>query len=207
MDSTVFGSNICPYHNIDHGVAQNDIINGKLIKTNIRYPIILAPGETKKDLEGMHLNTSLIGVSNPSGTAYANNIFPIPITKDTYIEFKIDDMTISPNTAESGNYTHYQGLVLSFNNGYKLEFSLNDQSWYLNDTTGYFTFDAGHIIFDNIYEMFQQWNLPIPNDFKLNYIGLFQRIGFELPIDIQYEQKMIVDFIRVVEMEKMEPKQ
>ncbi|MGB5219222.1 MAG: hypothetical protein WBN66_13110 [Smithella sp.] len=205
MDSTVFGSNVCPYHNIDHGVAQNDIINGKLIKTNIRYPIILAPDETKEDLEGTHLNTSLIGVNSLSGSTYANNVFPIPITKDTYIEFKIDDMTISPNTTEGGNYTHFQCMVLSFNNGYKLEFSLDDQFWYINNATGYFSFDAGYVIVDNIYDLFQQWNLPIPADFKLNYIRLFQQIGFNLPLDTQYEQKMIVDFIRIVEMEKMGP--
>jgi hypothetical protein len=203
MDSPVFGTNMCTYHNIEHGVAQNEIVGGKLIKTNIRYPITDPSGF----YPGAHFNLSLIGVHNLSGNTYANNIFPIPITKDTYIEFKIDDMTISPNTAASGNFTHYQGMVLYFNNGYKLELSLNDQFWYINNTTGYFTFPAGYVILDNIHNMFAQYNLPVPADFKLNYIGLHQQIGFDLPLNTQYEQKMIVDFIRIVEMEKMEPKQ
>jgi hypothetical protein len=110
-------------------------------------------------------------------------------------------MTISPHTTEGGNYTHYQGLVLSFNNGYKLELSLDDQFWYINNTTGYFNFSAGKTIVDNIYDMFQQWNLPMPADLKLDSIGLYQQIGFDLPTNTQYEQKMIVDFIRIVEME------
>ncbi len=196
MDSPVFGTNICPYHNIEHGVAQNEIVGGKLIKTNIRYPIADPSGL----YPGAHFNLSLVGIHNLSGNTYANNIFPIPITKDTYIEFKIDDMTISPITAASGIYTHYQGMVLSFNNGYKLELSLNDQFWYINSTTGYFTFSAGYIILDNIHNMFAQYNLPVPADFKLNSIGLHQQIGFDLPLDTQYEQQMTVDFIRIVEM-------
>lgn len=197
MDSPVFGTNICPYHNMEHGIAQNEIIGGKLIKTNIRYPITNPSGL----YPGAHLNRSLIGVHNLSGDTYANNIFPIPVTKDTYIEFKIDDMTISPLTAASGSYTHYQGMVLSFNNGYNLEFSLNNQYWYVNNTTGYFTFNAGNKILSNIHKMFEQYNLPVPADFKLNYIGFFQQIGSDLPLDTQYEQHMTVDFIRIVEME------
>ena len=196
MDSPVFGTNMCPYHNIEHGVAQNEIVGGKLIKTNIRYPIADPSGL----YPGAHFNVSLVGIHNLSGNTYANNIFPIPITKDTYIEFKIDDMSISPHTAEGGIYTHYQGMVLHFNNGYKLELSLNDQFWYINSNTGYFTFSAGYIILDNIHNMFAQYNLPVPADFKLNYIELDQQIGFDLPLDTQYEQQMTVDFIRIVEM-------
>ena len=192
MDSPLFGSNIWD------GVAQNEIVGGKLIKTNVLNPTIPNPGEP------LHFNTSMIGVHNLTGTTYANNIFRIPVTKDTYIEFKIDEMSMLPVAAPEGSY---QGMVLSFSNGYKLEFSLGNQLWYLNDTTGYFSFNAGKCVVGNIHALFKQFNLTATDGMKLNYIGLFQTIASNAPTDIQYEQKMIVDFIRIVEMEKMEPEQ
>ncbi|MGB5218299.1 MAG: hypothetical protein WBN66_08365 [Smithella sp.] len=192
MDSPVFGSNVWD------GVAQNEIVGGKLIKTNILNPSIPNTGAP------WHFNTSLIGVHNLSGTTYANNIFPIPVTKDTYIEFKIDEMSMLPVPAPEGSY---QGMVLSFSNGYKLEFSLGNQLWYLNNTTGYFSFNAGKGVVGNIHDLFKQFNLTATDGMKLNYIGLYQKIASNVPTDTQYEQKMIVDFIRIVEMEKMGPEQ
>ncbi len=190
MESTVFGSNYCPEHNAEHGLAQNEITEGKLVKTNIRY-------QTDCNIAG-HFNYSFIGVDNLSGETYANNIFPIPVTKNTYIEFKIDEMSIS----QKGNFINYQGMVFSFNNGYKLQLSLDGQFWY-DYNAGYFTFDKGEVIVDNIHNMFKQLNKPVPTNFALNSIYFVQQIGHGMPL--QVEQRMVVDFVRIVEMGPMSP--
>lgn len=202
MDSDLFGSNRYA-DGVDHGLVENLVQDGRLTKRNLRF----AEGDNPYGpLEGSHANTSLIGYHALSGDQYANGLFPIPITRDTYVQFKIDEMSIEPQPEKSANlFTHHQGVELVFNNGYILQLSLNDQNWWDGESAAYFTFSAGDLIVDNIHDMFRQWNMPIPADFKLERIVVIQQIGYELPRNVEYQQRMVVDFFRVIEMESGTP--
>jgi hypothetical protein len=199
MESDLFGSNL--YANgVDHGLVENLVRDGVLAKRNVRFAE--SDAYHYGPFEGGHGNTSLVGYHPLSGQQFANGLFPIPVTRDTCIQFKIDEMTIEPQPEKpAGVSTHHQGVELLFNNGYILQLSLNDQYWRDGDKVAYFTFPAGEIVVDNIHDMFRQWKMPIPEGFKLDRIIVIQQIGYELPHGVEYQQRMAVDFFRVIEME------
>lgn len=179
--------------------------SGGLIMNNTRYAVPNC--DPSVDMSPGHCNVSLIGNNSTSGNTYnqdstGNYIFPINITNNTYIQFSLDAMSISPTPPESDYALAYQILEFQFNHGYVLQFFVGDQGIYnYNPYVGYFTFDLGYTIVGNIYELFAEWGYPTPpSDLQLNQIKISQQTLWNLPCNTQYTQTMAVDFIRVGEL-------
>lgn len=133
-------------------------------------------------------------------------IFPIKITKNSYVQFSLDDMSISPAPPASNYALAYQILEFQFNHGYVLQFSAGNQTIYnSNPYVGYFSFDLGYIIVGNIYGLFAKWGFPPPPaDFQLMSINITQQALWNLPCNETYTQKISVDNIRVGELNSRE---
>ncbi len=185
-----------------------DIANGgSLIMTNVRYGKP-ACDPSSGGTSDPHCNTSLIGYHPLSGDAYnpwdgaaGKHVFPIDVTKDTFIQIAVDEMSISPAPPASDYALAYQVLEFYFSHGYVLQFSVGDQFIYNSSPyVGYFYLDPGSINVDNIYSLFEQYGYPAPpTDLKLNRIHLAQQTFPNLTCNVEYTQKMKVDLIRVGE--------
>ncbi|MBM4333270.1 MAG: hypothetical protein FJ117_18970 [Deltaproteobacteria bacterium] len=173
--------------NPDNGSTSNAIVNGLLIKGNTR----------NAGFRSARVNETFVSIYHPS---YKDKL-PILITPNTYIQFKIDAMSISSvPPADPGTTTHWQGLWLHFNNGLVIQLSLDGQFVYWNPTTAYYTFAPGFIIVDNIYKMFQNYDITIPEHLNLLAIDFVQQLtDLQDPSIIEHRQHMEVDFIRIVE--------
>lgn len=191
------------------GMAETLVQDGRLVKNNIRYQSGCGHG---------HCNTSMIGWNSLSGDTYnpandeGNAIFPIPVTENTYIEFKIDEMSINPVPAEDGVSHAYHILEFNFtdadNQRYTLQLSLGGQAMNYGNPAlqaGYFTFEPGVNVVDNIHRMFKVSDIPIPYGLRLNSLFITQQIVGDLACDSTYQQRTVMDFIRVVEMSSSEP--
>lgn len=177
------------------GYKVNRIEGDLLVKENVRYL-----GE-----RGGHYNESFIGVvSTLPGDPY-KDILPIPVTPRTYVEFKIDQMSIDPPPSSYVGCWQEQYLVLHFNKGLEIQYFQPGQYGCLGISPGmqiaYRTFSLGYVIIDNIYEAFRQANLSIPSEgLSLRYISVNQqlfRLGESAASD--HKQQTILDFIRIVE--------
>jgi len=182
-----------------HGQTSNTIEGDTLIKENIRYAGYKNPSA----------NGSFVGI-DPVYSGF-KDILPILITPNTYLEFKIDKMSINQiPPSPLGTTAHYQGLWLFFNHGLVLQLSQDDQFVYYNPTTtAMWTFDLGMIFVSNIYGMFQDASITIPpGDLYLEKIKFIQQL-FELgePSTVEHHQHMEVDFIRIIEEKQQEEQQ
>jgi hypothetical protein len=176
--------------NPPNGSTTNTIEDGILIKKNIRY----AGNSTARH------NISFLYIPG-SGVA---------ITPYTYVQFKIDGLSINEiPPAPEGYQTHYQVLMLYFNEGdLNLQFSIDGQWMDLGwPNVGYYSFTPEAIMIDKIHQLFNNWGIGIPEPLYLNRIGFGQQLyELEDPSTVQYTQTMRVDFIRVIE-EKQEEEQ
>jgi len=160
------------------GVSTNKIEGDLLNKENIR----VAGGQL------MRVNESFLGYGSFMGP------FPLSITRNTYIMFKIDEMSVSsPNVG-------YQIMLLSFTDNLTLQLSQEGQMVYWNPTTVYLTFTPGQIIVNNIYDLFQNAGIAIPPTFQINFLSLDQHLNqLDSASSAEHVQRMKVDFIRIVE--------
>jgi hypothetical protein len=180
--------------NPDNGSTVNVIVGGTtLVKDNIRV----------SGQRTARVNESFVDTLYNNGQ-FKPQIFPILVTPNTYVMFKIDAMSINaiPN-APSGQTRQYQGLWLYFDHGLILEFSMEGQNVYYNENTGIFDFYLGENMLDNIYELFGRSGIAIPEGpFYLQGINFVQQL-WELdvndPANIEYHQHMEVDFIQIIE--------
>jgi hypothetical protein len=82
-------------------------------------------------------------------------IFSYLINPKTYIQFKIDKMSINQiPPAPSGSTGHQQCLWLHFNNDLHIQVTQEDQSVYYGPTTAIWTFQLGYVAMANIHELF-----------------------------------------------------
>ena len=165
------------------GSNLNQIAGDYLIKENIRD----AGGRLAR------VNESFLGYGSFPGP------FPLPITPNTYLMYKIDEMDMNPLNPPSA-YIGHQFMMLSFTNLLTLQVSQEGQMENWNATTAYYTFTPGQIIVNNIYESFQRVGIPIPGSFQINFLSFAQRwhlLGEAAAGD--HVQRMKVDFIRIVE--------
>jgi hypothetical protein len=209
-------SSSCPSTCIDGAGKATDSVDtaneGILTMNNIRYAF---PGcDPSSNNSPGHCNVSLIGYNAYDGYNYTGDtynkwdsgknkyIFPIDITKDTYIQISVDEMSIDPIPTKLYYQQAYQVVELYFNHGYVLQLFMGDQGILNNNPyVGYFGLDLGLINVDNIYELFERANLPTPpQDLKLNYIQIGQQTLWNLPCNIEYTQKMKIDLIRIGEI-------
>jgi hypothetical protein len=188
-----------------HGTSSNIIEGDTLIKENIRFA----------GFKNAKANGSFIGVE-PLYPGHEDG-FPILITPKTSLQFKIDQMSINQIPPAPPGYTsHYQGLWLFFNNGLVLQLTQNGQGVLYTPTTATWTFDLGLIFVNNIYQMFKDANISIPEPLYLYKIDFAQQL-FELQDDpytaalqdtstVEHHQHMEVDFISIVEEKEDEVK-
>jgi hypothetical protein len=180
-----------------HGSTSNTLVGDVLIKENIRYAGYRNPS----------VNASFVG--NNSIDPMYNDIFPILITPNTSLQFKLDNMSINQiPPSPPGTTAHYQGLWLNFNHGLVIQLS-TDQFVYYTPQTAYFTFELGRIFVNNIYKMFQDSVITIPaGDLYLERIEFVQQL-FDLEDNsaVEHRQHMEVDSIRIIEEKLQEDEQ
>jgi hypothetical protein len=176
--------------NPQNGQSLNFIKGDVLVKDNIRYA----------GYRSNRINESFVDDQVDNGRF--RDILPILITPNTYIEFKIDAMSINqPPPSSPGTTSHWQYLLFRFNNGLSIQYSQVGQAVYIGPKTVYFSFDLGLIIVDNIYKAFQGAGIVIPNGpLYLTGIGFVQHLFIiDAPSTVEHHQHMEVDFIRIVE--------
>ena len=160
------------------GSSVNQIVGDYLTKENTRT----AGSQLAR------VNESFLGYGSFPGP------FPLPITPNTYLMYRIDEMSMNPLGVG------YQIMLLSFTDKLTLQISQEGQMVYWNPTTAYYTFNPGDIVVDNIYESFQRAGVPIPPLFQINFLGFDQRLNvLANPASADHVQRMNVDFIRIVE--------
>ena len=165
------------------GSSTNQIAGDFLTKENIRT----AGGQLAR------VNESFLGYGSFPGP------FPLTITPNTYLMYKIDEMSMNPLNP-TGVILGHQFLMLSFTDLLTLMISQEGQMEGWNATTAYYTFTPGQIVVDNIYESFQRAGISIPASFEINFLSLAQRwheIGVAAAAD--HTQRVQVDFIQIVE--------
>ena len=179
--------------NPGNGTTTNTIVGDTLIKENNRYMGSMSA----------RVNESFVDYDYNNGEF--RDGLPILITPDTYLEFKIDAMSINQiPPAPPGYSNHWQALIFHFNNGLSLQYSQEGQGMYTGSNTGYFTFQLGLIIVDNIYDMFKVANIAIPGG-PLNLEGisfLQQLFPLSEPSTVYHRQYMEIDSIRIIEGKK-----
>ena len=160
------------------GSSVNQIVGDYLIKDNIRN----VGGQLAR------VNESFLG----DGSFRVP--LPLAITPNTYLIYKIDEMSMNPLGVG------YQIMLLSFTDKLTLQISQEGQMESWNATTAYYTFTPGEIVMDNIYESFQRVGIPVPALFQINFLGFDQRLNvLANPAAAEQRQRMRIDFIRIVE--------
>jgi hypothetical protein len=174
--------NLNPPYN---GFTENRLEDGVLVKGNLRY---------QGNWTGRFNQSVVCDICG--GGQYNDDIFKVRITPNTYLIYKIDEMSVTPPDAPgSGQY-----LLLSFTDKLTLEISQPGQMVEWNDTTAYYTCPLGVIVVDNIYEMFQKVGITVPEPFYLRMIDFSQLLyQLEGQSGTDHSQRMKVDLIQIVE--------
>jgi hypothetical protein len=176
--------------NPDNGTTGNTLVGGELIKDNLRFA-----GE-----EEARTNESFVSTLCCNGKF--KDILPIQVTRNTYLMFKIDAMSINQAPpADPGTTTHWQGLWLYFSHGLILQFSQENQMVYWGPKTGYYTFSLGEPVLDNIYDLFKNAEISIPEEpFYLESVDFVQQLwNLEDPSPVEHHQHMEIDLIQFIE--------
>jgi len=178
--------------NTTNGYSSNIIMGDTLVKDSVRYANV---GQSRT-------NYSWVGVFCCNHEQF-KDIFPIPVTRNTSLMFKIDQMWINPIPPFPGEASHWQGLWLHFSNGYALQFTQPGQGVYEGDRTAIYSFTLGYNILGNFYDLFGGAGIGIPEGpFYLESISLVQvlfSLGGKLPWEVEYQQHMEVDFLQIIE--------
>lgn len=169
-----------PDQNPNNGSTANTVENGFLIKDNIRY----------QGHDTARFNESYIEFAEP-----------ILITPTTYLNFKIDVMSINEQPPAPPDTTNaWQMLLLRFNNDRWVEFTQPGQGVTLNSTSAYYSFTLGLPIVHNIYDMFLAYNITIPEPLYLTGISFWQQLWtLDDPSTIEHHQHIEADFVRIIE--------
>jgi hypothetical protein len=163
--------------NPNNGTSSNIVENGILSMDNTRF----------LGYKSGRYNESYLDFDNPE------NPSGMLISPDSYLEFKIDDMSIDASNPD----VHWQALTLVFNDEILIQFSQEGQNNY-NDYA--FRFNPGENTVVNIYSLFEAYGIEIPNQLHLTFIGLIQQFyDVENPPGIRENQHMEVDNIRIIE--------
>ncbi|MBI5591265.1 MAG: hypothetical protein HY881_12360 [Deltaproteobacteria bacterium] len=179
--------------NPDNGDTINKALNNVLIKENVRY--VDADGSAEK----ARFNETLLNLKdagNPNG---------IPITKNTYIQYKIDDMSIvNKPEASVGHTNDFQGVWLSFNNGLQIQMYYDSGVTTGSPNMAYWTFSLGNMMIDNIYKIFKDSNIVIPEPLYLESIDFWQQLLPSPDSPLEAKQHMEVDYFRIMDC-KIQP--
>lgn len=163
--------------NPDNGATYNQVMatdtsSNSLIKENVRYA----------GYDNSRINETFVDFNDV-------------ITPHTYLLFKIDDLS----KTETSTF-HWQALVLNFNEGRFLQLTRSGQALNMNDTTVSHSFELGARIGLNIFEIFQNDGISIPDPFYIESISFIQQLYEESePTTAETKQHMEVDYIRLIE--------
>jgi hypothetical protein len=163
--------------NPDNGTTSNEIAttassSNSLIKDNVRYG----------GYSQARFNETFIDFSDV-------------ITPYTYLQFKIDDLSITGTTTQ-----HWQALLLDFNEGRLLQMTQTGQGLGSIGPTATYTFALGSNMNLNIFEMFQNAGISIPDPFYIESISFIQQLSQEShPPIAENSQHMEIDYIRLIE--------
>jgi hypothetical protein len=176
--------------NPGNGSTANTIVGDTLIKDNIRY-VRYKTARVNESFLDDHFNNGQF-----------KDILPILITPNTYLEFKIDAMSINQiPPAPPGTTNHWQSLMLHFNHGLSLQMTQEGQGMFYTPKTATYTFGLGLIIVDNIYQLFQNAGITIPDGpLYLKDIGVVQQLFIlDALSTVEHHQHMEIDSIRIIE--------
>lgn len=168
----------------DNGITYNEIsTDNKLVKDNIRFG-----GQDYHQF-------------NHSALAFEGD--GIPITPDTYLQTKIDNIWITPFSTD-----HTQNLLLNLSiNGDALQMVLCPEGhcyWHDVYASVAYTVDFSGIVFVNIYALLQSAGIEIVGPVYLTSMQISQHIVKydNTPAATDEHQHMEVDFIRIIEQKK-----
>ena len=172
-----------------NGNTSNVIEADTLIKDNTRY----VGHRTAR------VNESFLDYEYNNGQF--RDFLPILVTPDTYLQFKIDAMWINEIPPAPPGYTsHWQALILYFNNGLSLQYFQEGQGLYTGSNTAYLTFPLGVVTVNNIYELFKDAGITISELLYLEGINFLQQLfPLDQPSAVQHHQHMEIDSIRIIE--------
>jgi hypothetical protein len=215
---TIHGSK----QNYDNGITINTVIDGILEKENIRFS-----GDDRARINESfiylldlcpypNLFDDFCSIANCAELCEHQVIGPdispdgMLITRNTYVIFKIDDLSInSTPPAPPGYTTAYQNFDLQFNaikdgqvdyDHYQLQFTQPGQNVYFGVKEAAYTFPLGRICVFNIYDLFESKGIAISEPFYLQVIGFTQQLeDLAAPSSIAHHQQMEVDFISIIE--------
>jgi hypothetical protein len=179
--------------NPSNGTTSNTIVGDTLIKENNRYMGSMSD----------RVNESFVDYDYNNGEF--RDGLPILITEDTYLQFKIDAMSINQiPPAPPGYSNHWQALILHFNNALSLQYFQAGQGMYTGPNTAYLTFQLGLIIVDNIYDVFKGSGITVPEGpLNLEGISFLQQLWMlDEPSTVYRRQHMEIDSIRIIEGKK-----
>ena len=136
------------------------------------------------------------GRSNQSALSLDGN--EILITPNTFLHFKIDNISVSPPST-----IYLQALRIQFTNGTWLQFCPDGQcdypidiNWPAMDIN--INIDPENsLVVVNIHQLFQEAGIDLPEYLYLRYINFMQL--FEEGAGVETTQRMEIDFIRIVE--------
>ena len=178
--------------NPDNGTTSNTIVGDTLIKENNRNMWSMSA----------RVNESFVDYYYNNGE-FRDNL-PILITPDTYLQFKIDAMSINQIPPAPPGYTnHWQAMILHFNNSLTLQYFQEGQGVYMGPHTVELTFPLGLVTMDNIYDVFKRAGITIPEPLYLEGISFLQQLfNLSEPSTVDHRQYMEIDSIRIVEGKK-----
>ncbi len=191
--------------NYENGFTDNSIIGDIFLsKRNIRFI-----GDDRRRRNESFL--WLIDHGSQYQEADPNSPYGIPITPDTYLQFKIEKMSINHKPpAIPGYKSHYQylGLVFEFAPAGQppasypaLQITMDDQQVDLIEyDEAYYIFKEGKNYLVNIFDAFQSRGMTVATPCYLRLIDMNQYLhSLDQPSTVQHEQNMQVRFINIVE--------
>jgi hypothetical protein len=178
--------------NPNNGTTSNTIVGDTLIKENNRNMWSMSA----------RVNESFVDYYYNNGE-FRDNL-PILITPDTYLQFKIDAMSINQiPPAPPGSTSHWQAMILHFNNSLTLQYFQEGQGVYMGPHTVELTFPLGLVTMDNIYDVFKRAGITIPEPLYLEGISFLQQLfNLSEPSTVDHRQYMEIDSVRIVEGKK-----
>jgi hypothetical protein len=194
-----------------YNLTSSNISDGKLLMTNA----------ASADPVGPNYNSAFMGQSAPcqlfNTTSWSRpgslicapfnfgSEVPIPITRNTWVRVKIDELKIEPpvlvphpSCHNSFGIGQYQGISISFNNGETVFFSVPGQ-----EKPGHVAYvTEGREYAMNIFDSFRDMGIEFQEPVGINFMEMVQQLFSlcETP-EVAHTQRMAVDYIRLEERE------
>jgi hypothetical protein len=204
-------------NSLDPGsVINTETSNGILTMENSRVPQFLyADPDTGIVYYGYpdnQVNESIVGVFDYIGSndeIYFDG-FPIPVTPETEVHVKVNEMTTlgqppPPQCAYQGQNGAFQHISIDFNQdffvGPDIELTISGQQFIAGDTFKPVFISIGQETRLNIYQALQDRGVVITPPLEITHIGMTQQL-FEVcdPFPTPQSQMMEIEYIRILDV-------